>query len=462
MSLSRCAFQPEYIALYLNSNSEHLAIGIDMELTSDHRIRLIQSLFICFLLCSFAWGHHAYADTFENKPSPFRIYLDADQTNSVSSGKSIELGIRAALSESNGLLAGHEVELVIKDHHGSTPRSRHHLEQFLADPHALAVFGGLHSPPLIAARDYINNNQVLTFVPWAAATPITRSKTSENWIFRLSIDDSKAGKVIINDTIQHSGFKQPYLLLEDTGWGKANKNTMTKALSDLGYQANGIHFFQWGIGQHEARTILENAVSNGADSFVLVANAPEGITFAKAMLSLDKPRQRSIRSHWGITGGTFFQSLGASAVNQLDLRFIQTRFSLLQEPLSSEGEKAMAAASTVSNSTLSPTDIKAPSGFIHAYDLTRILIAASEQSPIPDDPKQARQIIKTNLENLRKKIPGLVKYYKQPFSSDVETNFDAHEALGLDDFVMAHFDQHGNIRLTEQSPSNMGEANHGN
>jgi len=444
------------------SNSEHILKGIGMKHKIDNRIKLTQSLIISLIFCAIGWSHLAYAAPTKNKPSPFRIYLDADQTNSVSSGESIELGIRAALSQSNWTLGGHQVELVIKDHHGSTQRSRHHLEQFLSDPRALAVFGGLHSPPLIAARDYINNNQILTLVPWAAATPITRSKTSENWIFRLSIDDSKAGKVIINETIQHSGFKHPFLLLENTGWGKANKKTMTKALSQLDYQASGIHFFQWGIGQHEARTILEHAVSNGADSFILVANAPEGITFAKAMLSLDKSRQRAIRSHWGITGGTFFQSLGASAVKQLDLAFIQTRFSFLQTPLSSEGENALKAASSESNNILLPTDINAPAGFIHAYDLTRILIAAAEQTTIPNDPKKARIIIKTNLENLTKTIPGLVKRYKQPFTSDVDTNFDAHEALGLEDFVMARFDQYGNIHLTDSSSSNMHGAKHGN
>jgi len=415
------------------------------------------------LLCSaISLSFQALADSVQNTPSTFRIYLDADQTNSVSSGKSIELGIRSALLQSNWTLGGHQVELVIKDHHGSTQRSRHHLEQFLSDPQALAVFGGLHSPPLIAARDYINNNQILTLVPWAAATPITRSKTSENWIFRLSIDDSKAGKVIINETVQHSGFKHPYLLLEDTGWGRANKKTMTKALSQLGYKANGIHFFQWGVGQHEARTILEHAVSNGADSFVLVANAPEGITFTKAMLSLDSTRQRAIRSHWGITGGAFFKSLGPSSVNQLDLAFIQTSFSLLQTPLSSEAKSALSDASTVSSTTLSPSDIKAPAGFIHAYDLTRILIAAAEQTAIPSDPKKARQIIKTNLEKLVAIVPGLIKEYKKPFSNNIKTNFDAHEALGIEDFVMARFDQHGNIRLSDSAQNKIHGANNEN
>jgi len=278
-----------------------------------YRFKLILTILIGCLGSTFALTSE---NPSHEEAVTYRLYLDADQTNSISSGRSIELGIRAALNEVNWQLGGHHVELVIKDHHGNTPRSQYHLKQFLDDPNALALFGGLHSPPLIVSRDFINEQKILTLVPWAAATPITRSKTSENWIYRLSLDDSKAGKVIVEDAIVQSGFKHPFLLLEDTGWGKANEKTMTKALNALNQPAAGSHFFQWGLGQHEARAILEKAINLGADSFILVANAPEGVTFAKAMLSIEQERQRPIRSHWGITGGTFFDSLGAKAVTQ--------------------------------------------------------------------------------------------------------------------------------------------------
>ena len=289
-------------------------------------------------------------------------------------------------------------------------------------------------------------------MPWAAATPITRPTTQDNWIFRLSVDDSKAGKVIIENAVTMSGYRRPFLLLENTGWGKANKNTMTKTLSELNLQASGIHFFQWGIGRHEARTILENAVSQGADSFVLVANAPEGITFAEAMLSMNKDKQKPIISHWGITGGQFFNTLGTESIQQLNLSFIQTSFSFFQQPLSGEGKKALAAAARVMNKeALYPKDITAPTGFIHAYDLTRILISAASQLTFIGDVKNDRIMLKESLETLKSNVPGLIKNYQQPFEKYSLNQINAHEALNIKDFVMARFNSKGNIILTDQT-----------
>jgi branched-chain amino acid transport system substrate-binding protein len=412
-----------------------------------------QSKTILQCVCTFfAWiiclSSFAADKSSDSEDSRYKIYLDADQSNSVSSGRSIEQGIRAAFHEVNWKLGGYPVELVIKDHRGSTPRSQYHLQQFIDDPMGLVVFGGLHSPPLISSRAFINQNQILTLVPWAAATPITRPETDENWIFRLSIDDSKAGEVIIRDAIKSSSLKAPFLLLEDTGWGRANQKAMTAALAQLSENASGMHYFQWGTGHHEARSILEKAINDGADSFVLVANAPEGVTFAKAMLSLDKSRQRPLRSHWGITGGNFFESLGASAVSDLDLRFIQTSFSFMSPPLSETATQALNSLANVRNTkSISPEDVKSPAGFIHAYDLTRLLIAAAESQTLTGDAKLDHKLIKQQLENLTKPVVGLIKTYQKPFSHYDSESFDAHEALGADDFKMAQYDKQGNIRL---------------
>jgi len=47
--------------------------------------------------------------------------------------------------------------------------------------------------PYIKNRGLINKNNIPLLVPWAAGGPITRYPQSDNWVFRLSIDDSKAG-----------------------------------------------------------------------------------------------------------------------------------------------------------------------------------------------------------------------------------------------------------------------------
>ncbi len=126
------------------------------------------------------------------------IYLDADRSGAKASGLSIEQGIRTALSEVNNTIGGKKVNLVIRDHHGNAARSLMHLQEFIQDKNALVVFSGLHSTPLLENLNLINNNQILLLDPWAAAGPITRGKSKENWVFRLSIDDTKAGSVIVN------------------------------------------------------------------------------------------------------------------------------------------------------------------------------------------------------------------------------------------------------------------------
>ena len=378
----------------------------------------------------------------------YNLYLDADLSNNKNSGEAIALGIKSALHEINYRVGKVSLNLIELDHRGSSPRSRHNLETILKDERALAVFGGMHSPPLIAAKDWLNEKQLLTLVPWAAATPITRSGNTDNWVFRLSVDDSKAGRIIVNDTIKDSGFKSPYLLLEDTGWGKANEITMTKALDALGVAPSGVRFFQWGIGQHEARAILENAINLGADSFILVANTPEGLRFAKAMLSLETDKQKPFRSHWGITGGDFAEQLGLSALNSLDLRFIQTNFSFLNRELSELAKQALASARNVSgNKQLHPRDIKAPTGFIHAYDLTRILIQAITEAQLSGETVADRKQLKNALESLVEPISGLIKFYTRPFAPYTSRHPDAHEALDWSDFTMGYFDQQGHIRL---------------
>jgi branched-chain amino acid transport system substrate-binding protein len=161
-------------------------------------------------------------------------------------------------------LGGFQAEIVPLDHRGNSRRSLRHLETFARDDRALALFAGLHSPPLLENRDYINRNEILVLDPWAAAGPITRPPEGENWIFRLSIDDARAGYVIAREAVAE-GFRRPYLLLEDTGWGKSNETTMTRALAELGVEPVGVEWFNWNLGATGARIILRKIADTGAD-----------------------------------------------------------------------------------------------------------------------------------------------------------------------------------------------------
>ncbi len=309
----------------------------------------------------------------------------------------------------------------------------------------------MHSPPLLAHRDFINENGILLLDPWAAAGPITRFPSDQNWIFRLSIDDSKAGYVITKHAVEAEGFIKPYLLLEETGWGKSNFATMTKALRARNLNAVGTEWFNWSLGDNAARIILRKIKQSGADVIFLVANAPEGKSFARAMASLPEEDRLPIRSHWGITGGDFAEEIDAETRQKLDLAFIQTRFSFLQEEQNEFTRSVLNKAKKLyPNEIQEPMDIKAPAGFIHAYDLTRLLIAAANQADMTDNMVENRRRIREAMEKLVDPVQGLIKTYKRPFSVFSQQNKDAHEALGMDDYTLARYGQYGEILLIDQ------------
>lgn len=395
------------------------------------------------LIYVFAATLPAHADD-----TTYNIYIDADFSNNTASAEAISLGVETALAMHDFSIQGLKCKVIRVDHHGSTPRSRYNLEKISQDPNALAVFGGMHSPPLISNRDFINEKQILTLVPWAAATPITRTTLKENWIFRLSLDDSKVGAFLVNKLIKR-GKQKPYLLLEDTGWGRANFVTMSKALEKNGLGIAGSTYFHWNLTDNKARYIIQQVRNTGADSLLLVANTPEGVKLAKAIVDIyEEPKRLGIYSHWGITGGNFVRSLGLSTLEKLDLRFIQTQSSFFKQPPNELTARAMDKAAELSqNLGLSTHSLEAPVGFVHAFDLTNVFIAAAEQSELRGQASIDSKKVKHALENLKTPVDGFVKLYRQPFSIYSRSNRDAHEALNEEDFIMARFDATGHIEL---------------
>lgn len=381
-----------------------------------------------------------------NANKHYSIYLDADFTGTKVASISIQQGINVALAEENYNINGYQFEVIAKDHKGSSLRSKRNLEGFLADNNALLIFSGLHSPPLLAHKTFINNNQILVLNPWAAAGPITRSADNNNWIFRLSIDDSNAGTFISKHAL-NEGFKKPFLLLEDTGWGRSNQNTMVKALAANKVKPKGIEWFNWGIGINHAKILLRKAKSSGADVIFFVGNANEGKSFAKAMLALEDNLQLPIRSHWGITGGDFAEVINKEARKGLDLQFIQTQFSFVTQSQPLLAQSVLAQAISMYPELNAANDIKAPTGFIHAYDLTKLLITAIKQSGLTGDKRHDINAIKLALEHLKAPVQGLIKSYQTPYSPYTIDNTNAHEALDETDYAMGYYQADNSIKL---------------
>jgi branched-chain amino acid transport system substrate-binding protein len=243
------------------------------------------------------------------------------------------------------------------------------------------------------------------------------------------------------------GFKKPYLLLEDTGWGNSNLKTMSAAIKSQNVTLMGVSRFKWGVGSSESDSIAIKIKNSGADVVFLVANANEAKPLLTALMKNPATKHLPIRSHWGIAGGSFAEEV-PNVVKNLDLKFIQTKFSFLSEGETAVTEKAFSTAQKLFPETIKKKeDIKAPTGFIHAYDLMLLLSEAAQSISWSGDLRQDRLALKMALESISKPVQGLVKLYKEPFKPYQVSSPNAHEALGIDDLAMGRFDENGVIRL---------------
>jgi branched-chain amino acid transport system substrate-binding protein len=323
------------------------------------------------------------------------------------------------------------------------------MKQFLKDSNALLVLGGLHSPPYIKYRNFINENGILLLVPWAAGGPITRYPDGTNWVFRLSIDDTKAGYTLIQHA-QKMGCKNKHLLLESTPWGRSNEITMRKAMgADSSFATT---WFNWNTKLNGAKIMIRDIIQTNADCIMFVGNAIEGEQFVNAMASFPKDQQLPIVSHWGITGGVFYDSVKQALGQGLVLHFIQSCFSLRDYQQNQLAQQVIERAQSLfAKEFETPATLPAPTGFIHSYDLGKLLVKALQKVDLTKDVAQVREQLRDELEQLGEPISGLIKTYRQPFSMWSQQQDDAHEALGLSDFCMAKFDTDGGVTLLPQS-----------
>jgi branched-chain amino acid transport system substrate-binding protein len=356
------------------------------------------------------------------KPPIVVALVAAMSGGSALSGEAIKRGLTVAIDEINakgGLLGGRKVELVIRDEEGNPSKGVTAARDVIEREKAVAVFGGLHSPVGLAMLPVFHELRVPYMGTWAAATNITRNDRKPNFMFRVSANDDIVDHFLAKHVTESLGKKKPGVILENTPWGASNQEGLTKWFAKMHVQPAGIEKFNW--NDPDMSPQLLRLRNGGADSIVMVANAPEGaqVVKSRAKIAWNVPTV----SHWGISGGRFAELTGDLSESVV---FVQT-YSFFGKQ-NEVGERVIAALRT-KYGIKGPEDILAPVGAANAYDAMHLVGLAIEKAGAADGTK-----IRDALENLGE-YKGLIKTYQRPFTPE------EHDALNENDYILVTWRQ---------------------
>ncbi len=374
------------------------------------------------------------------------IYIDADFSISAAAAQSIELGVQTALNEVDNAPAGERVRLIRMDHRSNVKRAGRTYETYARSERALAIIGGKQSPPYLAHKDFINANGILTLLPWSAAGPVTRgSEGLENWIFRLSVDDAQSGNFFVENAVQKDGCTRVALILLNTGWGRANQKSLTAALADRDMKPIATEFFSSAIGEASAISLAARIKRSQADCAVMLSNWDDGALIMNSLHRADMGIR--VYSHWGIMGGGFAEHVSNESRRALHLKILQT--CALQQERAGNPVLQQALRRAAPNAS-ALKELRAATGFVHGYDLTRVLVAAIEQAARQEswataEIVQKRVMVRDALERIERPVEGILNTYNPPFSPFEPGMVNAHEALGQQDLCFAQFSSEGQL-----------------
>lgn len=369
------------------------------------------------------------------------IYLDLDQTNFPNSSRAIEMGIKTAFAEVNNVIQDYKVNFIIKNHRGNSTKSKLNMDEFIKDPSAIYLMAGQHTPPLVEYADYINKNNIVTLVPSATGGQITRPpNTDKNFIFRLSIDDTKTGYKLVDFAVEELQCKAPHLLLEKSTLGELNYQTLSNSIKRKLGITSDVAWFDNNTDDLESKIIIRNIINKNNDCIIIVSTPSAGTNLVDAINEIDN--KIPIVSHWGVN---------PTNINQAEFYSIQTCFSFRGDNTKRYTQHVISEAKKLFPEEFNDLNsIKSPSEFAHAYDLGKISIAAMRQMKFTGDITVDRDNLRQSLENLDFHIRGLIKLYEHPFSAYSSSNPDSHEALDINNYCMTLLKNDSEITLARE------------
>lgn len=338
-------------------------------------------------------------------------------TNCTFEGQSGEMGVsvrsalRIAVNEINavGGVGGRKLQLVERDDKADPATGLAIAEELVHKEKVVATIGYCNSGVAAKAIDVYQKAKVPLIIPVATGTAITRKfappAAPENYIFRVAMADQLQVDFILKEMIDKRGLKKIAVFADDTGYGEGGLKDVERLLAARGMQPVIVERFKQGTA--DLTPALTRARDAGADVLFTYALGPDMATVSKGRQAMGWKVQQT--GPWTVAFRNHIDIAGAAAENAV---MPQT---FIQDGVMNERSTALVLQYAKMNNV---RNIPCAMCAAQTYDAMFLLLNAMFRAPNMDGPS-----LRHALENLDRRMPGVIATYQNPFSRE------DHEAL---------------------------------
>jgi branched-chain amino acid transport system substrate-binding protein len=332
---------------------------------------------------------------------PIKIGLSGPFTGgSASMGVSMRDGVRLAVEEINkaGGVLGRQIQLVERDDEAKNDVGVQVTQELINKEQVVATMGFINTGVALAAQRFYQEAEIPVINNVATGTAITKQFPADNnYIFRMSANDTIQSGMIAEEAVKKRGFKKPAILADSTNYGQLGQADLEKALAAMGIKP--VTEEKFNIGDTDMTAQLLRAKAADADVILTYAIGPELAQIANGMAKLGW--KLPLIGSWTLSMATYIDNAGVNGEGAV----------MPQTFIQSPSTPKRAAFIKAYQEHYKVDRIASPISAAQGYDGAYVLAAAIEQAGSTDGPK-----IKAALEGLNKKVEGVVTVYDHPFT----------------------------------------------
>jgi len=342
---------------------------------------------------------------------PIKIGLSGPFTGGSSSlGAGIRDGAKLAGEEINaagGVDVGgakRPIQFIERDDQAKNDLGKKIAQELIGEQKAVAAVGFANTGVALASQHFYQEAHIPVMNCVATGTKVAKQFPPPNYIFRNSANDTIQSGMIAEETVTRRGIKYVAIFADTTNYGQLGRVDLEIALSRRDAPPVDIEMFK--IGEKNMIPQLTRAKEAGAQAILTYTQGPELAAIANGMEKLGW--KVPIIGSWTLSSGSFMDLAGANSEGA----------SMPQNFIQMPSTPKRAAFVEAYQKRFGVDRMPSPVSAAQCYDAVYLLAAAIEQAKSTDGPK-----ILDALENLQKRIEGIVTTYDHPFSAE------DHEAI---------------------------------